>query len=166
MPVGPASRALQGGRSPIRCDGNPLILGAEMRCRLRGAGFVLLTLAWAPAAWAQQVEAPAPKPAPAVVDPVGTFSFTTVFQGDSLTGDIVIRGEPGRYSGRVTPTSGPEPVEIYMARVEGQTLTVFGDAGDDDLIITMQFTGDRYTGSWTLGFDTGEISGARLKPER
>lgn len=119
---------------------------------------MMLTLAWASAAWAQQVEA-------AALDPVGTFTFSTVFQGDSLTGEIVIRGEPGRYSGMVTPTSGPEPVEIYMARVEGQTLTVFGDAGDEDLIITMQFTGDRYTGSWALGFDTGEIFGARLKPE-
>lgn len=128
---------------------------------------MLLTLAWAPAVWAQQVEttAPAPKTLPAVSDPVGTFSFSTVFQGDSLTGEIVIRGEPGRYSGMVTPTSGPEPVEIYMARVEGQTLTVFGDAGDEDLIITMQFTGDTYAGTWVLGFDTGEISGARLKPE-
>lgn len=127
---------------------------------------MILTLAWAPAAWAQQVEtaAPKPKPLPAVLDPVGTFSFSTVFQGDSLHGEIVIRGDSGRYAGMVTPTSGPEPVEIYMARVEGQTLTVFGDAGDDDLIITMQFTGDRYTGSWALGFDTGEMFGARLKP--
>jgi len=49
--------------------------------------------------------------------------------------------------------------------VEGQTLTVFGDAGGDDLIITMKFVGDTYTGTWALGFEGDDISGSRVQSE-
>ena len=111
--------------------------------------------------------APAPQapPPPAAVDPVGTYNFSTIFQGGPLTGRIVIRGEPGRYTGMLTPASGPGPVTIYSLSVEGQTMTLFGDADGDDLIVTMTFTGDSYTGTWALGFDGGEMSGSRVKPE-
>ena len=47
--------------------------------------------------------------------------------------------------------------------VEGQKVTVFADAGGEDLIFEMNFVGDRYTGSWTLGFQSGEATGERVK---
>jgi hypothetical protein len=135
--------------------------------RLMSGAVVALAFAWT-AACAPKPEMaatePAPEPPPpAAVDPVGTYTFSTIYMGDPLTGKIVIRGEPDRYTGTVIPASGPEPVEIYAVTVDGQTVTVFGDAGGDDLIITMKFIGDTYTGSWTLGFEGDDISGSRVK---
>ena len=131
----------------------------------------MLGLAWLAIACAPRAEmaagdaAAAPEPAPPeVLDPAGTYSFATIYQGEPLEGRIVIRGESGRYAGRVTPSRGPEPVEIYTVRVDGQTLTLYGDAGNDALIVTMKFTGDSYTGTWVLGFDGGEMSGSKLEP--
>ncbi|MDH3458684.1 MAG: hypothetical protein OER90_17730 [Gemmatimonadota bacterium] len=104
-------------------------------------------------------------PTPAPFDPVGTFSFTTTYEGQAMGGRIVIRGEPGAYTGMVEPQAGgPPPVEIYAVTVEGQKVTVFADAGGEDLIMEMEFVGDRYTGSWTLGFQGGESTGERISP--
>ena len=85
-----------------------------------------------------------------------------MYQGEPVVGTIVIRGTEGGYTGMVDPETGPPEVPVYAVTVEGQTMTVFGDAGGDDLVITMEFTGDRYIGTWTLGFDSGEISGERV----
>jgi hypothetical protein len=106
------------------------------------------------------VEAPAPTPAP--LDPVGVYSFSTIYQGGPMTGRIVIRGAPGSYTGMVEPAGGPPPTQIYSVTVEGQKLLILADAGGEDLMLEMTFTGDRYTGSWMLGFDSGEMTGARV----
>jgi len=133
------------------------------------AATVILTLVWTVGCAAKPETAvlrSAPEtPTPAVLDPVGTYTFSTIYAGGPLDGKIVIRGEPNQYAGTVIPVGGPGPVEIYAVSVEGQTLTVFGDAGGDDLIITMKFVGDTYTGTWALGFEGDEISGNRVKAE-
>jgi hypothetical protein len=133
------------------------------------AATVILTLLWtagcAPKPEMAATE-PAPEPPPpAALDPVGTYTFSTIYMGGPLDGKIVIRGEPNQYAGTVIPVGGPGPVEIYAVSVEGQTLTVFGDAGGDDLIITMKFVGDTYTGTWALGFEGDDISGSRVQSE-
>ncbi|MDH3290435.1 MAG: tyrosinase family oxidase copper chaperone [Gemmatimonadota bacterium] len=107
------------------------------------------------------VEAAAPAPAP--LDPVGVYSFSTIYQGGPMTGRIVIRGAPGSYTGTVEPADGPPPTEIYSVIVEGQELQIVADAGGEDLIIAMTFAGDRFTGSWILGFDSGEMTGTRVE---
>ncbi len=111
--------------------------------------------------------ADAPPPAPAqqeALDPVGTYTFSTTFQGMTVSGRIIIRGEPENYTGMVEPTEGPPPVEIYAVMVEGQKITVYADAGGDDLIMTMEFAGgSSYTGSWMLGFDGGELTGEKVE---
>ena len=106
--------------------------------------------------------APAP---PAPLDPVGTYSFSSVYQGEPITGTVVIRATETGYSGLVDPESGAPQVPIYAVTVEDQTMTVFGDAGGDDLVLTLKFTGDRFTGSWMVGFEGGEITGARVPAE-
>jgi hypothetical protein len=98
------------------------------------------------------------------LDPVGTYTFATTFQGAEISGQVIIRGEPGSYTGMVEPTTGPTAVEIYSVTVEGQTLTLYADAGGEDLVMTMTFAGgDSYTGSWMLGFDSGEVTGERVR---
>ncbi len=123
---------------------------------------LVLAVAGIVIACASKAEVDAPAPAPTPLDPVGSYSFSTVYQGEPTTGRIVIRGAPGNYTGIVEPTSGPPPVEIYAVTVEGQQVRILADAGGEDLMITMTFTGDRYTGSWVLGFDSGELSGSRI----
>jgi hypothetical protein len=99
------------------------------------------------------------------LDPVGVYNFEASFEGQMINGRIVIRGEPGSYTGMVEPTTGPPPVEIYSVSVEGQVMTIFGDAGGEDLVITLTFVGNTYTGTWALGFDSGELSGSRVEQE-
>ncbi|MGD2135179.1 MAG: hypothetical protein PVF27_03420 [Gemmatimonadales bacterium] len=107
-------------------------------------------------------EPPAPV-TPPPIDPVGAYSFETTVEGQTVTGRVVIRGEPGNYTGMIEPDMGPPPIEIYSVTVEGQQVTVVGDAGGEDVVITMTFEGDTYTGNWVLGFDSGEISGRRIE---
>ncbi|NIM52270.1 MAG: hypothetical protein GTN62_13355 [Gemmatimonadales bacterium] len=103
------------------------------------------------------------EPEPEAVDPVGTYSFETTYQGQTVTGRIVITKTGESFGGVLEPDAGPPPVDIYRVTVDGQEMTVIGDAGGEDLVITMTFTGDTYTGSWVLGFDSGELKGERIK---
>jgi hypothetical protein len=75
---------------------------------------------------------------------------------------MVIRRTDTGYSGVVEAESGPPPVPVYAVSVDGSTMTVFGDTGGDDLIITLEFAGDQFTGSWVVGFQGAEISGRKL----
>jgi hypothetical protein len=98
------------------------------------------------------------------MDPLGTYSFSTTYQGMTVAGKIYIQGEPDNYTGLVEPSEGPPPVEIYAVTVEGQKITVYGDAGGDDLIMTMEFAGGTtYTGTWMVGFDGGDMTGEKLE---
>ncbi len=129
------------------------------RLSLLVAGMTVVACATSPGS---EARAPAP---PAPLDPVGAYSFSSVYQGQPIAGTMVIRATDTGYSGLVDPESGPPQVPIYAVTVEGQTMTVFGDAGGDDLIIIMEFTGDRFTGSWMVGIEGGEITGARMPAE-
>lgn len=112
---------------------------------------------------AQSVSSEAPAPAP--LDPVGVYSFSTAVEGTPVLGRVVIRGEPGSYTGMIEPTEGPVgPFEIYAVTVEGQKLTAYADSGGDDVILMLEFTGNAYKGTWTSGFDGGEITGERIEP--
>lgn len=112
-----------------------------------------------------QAETPPPPPAqPEALDPVGTYTFTTTYQGMEVSGKVYIRGEPDNYTGLVEPTEGPPPIEIYSVMVEGQTITVYGDAGGDDLIFVMEFAGgSSYTGTWSVGFEGGDLAGEKVE---
>ncbi len=61
------------------------------------------------------------------------------------------------------PNQGPPPTPILSVTVDGQEATIIADAGGEDLLITMTFEGDNYTGVWSLAGDSGELSGARLE---
>ena len=121
------------------------------------------TTAEAPAQAPAPAEAP---PAPAqqeALDPVGTYTFSATYQGMTIPGRINVSGEPENYTGLIE-AEGQPPVEIYSVMVEGQKITVYGDAGGDDLIMTMEFAdGSSFTGSWMLGFDSGEMMGEKTK---
>lgn len=102
-------------------------------------------------------------PTPAPLDPVGTYSFETTVEGQTVTGRVVIRGEPGSYTGMIEPDVGPPPMEIYSVTVDGQQLTAVADAGGEDVVLTLTFDGDNFTGTWVLGFDSGVLVGRRIR---
>lgn len=101
-------------------------------------------------------------PAPAALEPAGTYAFSSTYEGQPITGTMVLRKTESGYSGVVEAETGPPPVPVYAVTVQGSTMTVFGDTGGDDLIITLQFTGDQFTGSWVVGFEGADITGTKL----
>jgi hypothetical protein len=103
-------------------------------------------------------------PAPVSLDPVGTYTFETSFDGQAITGEIIITGSKGAYGGSVEPDVGPPPVPITEVTVSGWEITLTADAGGEVLIIVMTFTGNSYTGSWALGLDSGELKGEKVEP--
>jgi hypothetical protein len=107
---------------------------------------------------------------PAPLEPVGTYSFETLYQGQFMTGTIVVDpgAAEGQYQGVVRPDNGPPPVPIIEVTVLEREMTIVGDAGGDELIIVLVFDeeGVTYTGSWVIGFDSGEMTGQRQPAER
>ena len=102
-------------------------------------------------------------PAPPPLEPVGTYTFDSYFEGQPISGKIYITGSEGAYGGEVVPDQGPPPVPILSVTVTGQELTLLADAGGEDLVVTVIFDGDTFTGVWSLAGDSGELSGARIE---
>jgi hypothetical protein len=98
---------------------------------------------------------------PAAVDPVGTFDFTTAVEGTDVSGTITVsRGQNG-LGGSIT-SSVTEPMTIRTVAVEGQVLTITADTPDGPLTMTLTFTGNDFTGGWTLGSAmSGQLTGKR-----
>jgi hypothetical protein len=94
------------------------------------------------------------------VNPVGTFEFTTAADGETLTGSIEVSGQPGAYAGHIrTPH---DDIPITSVAVTGQQMVVTGDTPGGPLTLTLNFTGNSFTGGWTVGEDSGEIRGQRM----
>lgn len=110
-----------------------------------------------PAEPAPSVAVPA---APAPVNPVGTFNFQTTVQGDPVTGSIEITGTPGAYGGTLRTSVTPD-IALSGVTVDGQRMVVVSDTPDGQLVLTMNFTGNTFTGGWTLNGDAGDLTGHR-----
>jgi hypothetical protein len=104
------------------------------------------------------------EPAAPAWTPVGTWSFSTIAQGQVVDGVIVISGTEGTYSGTIEPaaSSGIPPLPISTADLTGNEMAIKADAGGIPLTMTLTFNGDAYAGSWTLSGDGGEVSGTRV----
>lgn len=102
-----------------------------------------------------------PAPTPAAVDPVGAYEFTTVANGQSVTGTLYITGTPGAYTGRIVTNQFPE-IPVTGASVTGQAVDVKASMPDGELAIHFVMNGMNFTGNWTLGADSGEFNGKKL----
>ena len=103
----------------------------------------------------------AAKPAAVVVDPVGTYEFSTLVDGQTVTGTLTIAGTPGAYTGRIVTNMFPE-IPITAARVEDKTVIATGSMPDGELTLRMLMDGMNFTGNWQLGEDSGEFNGKKL----
>ncbi|HEX6630807.1 MAG TPA: hypothetical protein VF048_06935 [Gemmatimonadaceae bacterium] len=108
---------------------------------------------------------PAPAASPSVtpaaaVDPVGVYDFTTVFEGDAVSGTITITGSPGAYRGTVSSSVTPD-MPIRSVTVRGSTITVTADSDNGELVSTFTLTGQELTGEWSLGDASGTTKGRK-----
>ena len=125
------------------------------------AALVLLAAACAPAAAPPAEPAPAVATvAPAALNPVGVFEFTTSVDGNPLNGTIEVTGQPGAYTGVVRTSATPD-LPITGVRVEGDEMTVTSSVEGQELVMRLTFAGNNFTGGWTLAGDSGDIEGRR-----
>lgn len=94
------------------------------------------------------------------VDPVGAFDFTTTVEGTPVTGTITITRNGSEYGGSVS-TNVTESMPISTVTVEGQSMQVTGSTPDGPVTISMTFTGETFTGSWSYAGMTGSLTGRR-----
>ena len=130
--------------------------------RLLTAAATLLAAACAPAGPPATVSAPTVMvpAAAAEVNPVGTFNFTTAVDGNQITGSIQVTGDRGLYGGIIRTSITPD-IPITDVTVDGQRLVVTANTPDGPLVLTLNFTGNAFTGGWTLDGDAGDLSGQR-----
>ena len=99
----------------------------------------------------------APKP----FDPTGDWDFTTVVNGETVSGKFSITGTPGAYGGKVTSSALPE-FPITGVTVSDKTVTIKGMTDNGEVAIVVTMNGDAFTGKWALGDSGGDISGKKL----
>jgi hypothetical protein len=98
---------------------------------------------------------------PVQVDPVGSYTLTTVIQGSPISGQMRIEGEPGAYTGAVyTGFTGELP--ITAVSVDGSQVFITAETPDGPVDVQVTFDGDTFSGTWMLGPETGSIQGRRV----
>jgi hypothetical protein len=108
---------------------------------------------------------PVPQPqAQTAFDPVGTYDFTTEFQGASIRGVLYIRrGEQGLTGTMATELTGDLP--LSRVAFEGRRGEFRASTDQGELIMRMDFQDDdRFTGGWELSAGlSGGVSGQRRR---
>lgn len=123
---------------------------------------LLLTAACATAPGSHPGAAPAAAPATAL-DPAGTYTFNSEFRGQAFEGVLrVVRAQGGGYAGTVTtPFTGEMPVRAVDVQGSRVRVTATGRAGD--AVLEMDVRGSGFSGTWTYGPSTGQMTG-RVAP--
>jgi hypothetical protein len=86
--------------------------------------------------------------------------------GRETEGEIIIKGEPGDYSGTISSSQGPGALDIENVEVDGNTLsfTYSVDMGGQSLPISIEvdIDGDSFEGELTAGeFGSYPMEGER-----
>lgn len=95
------------------------------------------------------------------LDPVGSYTFSTIIQGMAVDGQLRITGTRDAWGGTIyTPATGELPVSAV--EVDGQEVRVTTDTPDGIVHVRMMFSGDAFTGDWSLGAEGGAVRGRRI----
>jgi hypothetical protein len=95
------------------------------------------------------------------MNPVGTFDFTAVLpDGTEAPGSFIITGSPGTYAGTIE-RPGMGGSDLTSVVVDGQTLIIGANIPDGAVVLTLNFTGNDFSGKWALGEAEGPIKGKR-----
>jgi hypothetical protein len=92
-------------------------------------------------------------------DPRGSYDL--VFTGDDKpkAGTMVVTGNPGALTGRVTAVSRPEAT-IRTITASGARVTVTADAPNGVLLLRFRTSRDSLHGDWSWGGESGRLVGA------
>jgi hypothetical protein len=104
--------------------------------------------------------APVTPDAPAALDPVGVYDFTTAVEGTVVTGTITITEATSGYGGSIA-TDATETIPVRSVAVEGQKLTVLADSPDGPVTFILTLDGDAFTGTWSYAGMSGTHKGTR-----
>ena len=93
---------------------------------------------------------------PPPFDPVGTYEFTAVANGQSITGTMTIEeGEDG-YTGVIRNVTMPlPPAPITSVQVIDQLLTIQAAGPEGPLLIELAITDTGLEGTWAMGDGSG-----------
>lgn len=95
------------------------------------------------------------------LDPVGSYVLSTNVQGRAVDGRMRIDGSPGAWSGTMyTDVTGELP--FSSIHVQGQELHVTAQTPDGTLTARLVFSGDTFTGDWSLGTEAGSLHGRKV----
>ena len=107
----------------------------------------------------QRVEAPVTPPA--AMNAAGEYEFTTMVNGQSVSGTMLIVKTGENYSGKILTDVVPE-IPLSKVVVAGNKVTLSGTMSDGGTIeMIMNFVGNDFTGTWSYGGDGGDMKGKR-----
>ena len=103
---------------------------------------------------------PTPAPTPTPTSAAGLYDFTTVVQGDQVTGTITIVADGDRYSGTIATSATPE-IPISSVTMEGQVITVTATSPDGEVVMQLTMQGQEFTGTWSYAGQSGTMTGRK-----
>ncbi len=118
---------------------------------------ILTALAAATAAAACATTPAGPPP----FDPIGSYSYTAVMEGQPLPGTMTITEGENGYEGTIRSDMFP-PIAITSVVVEGQTgmIEAAGPAGP--IVIEFVATEAMIEGTWAMGEEGGSFTATRI----
>lgn len=93
-------------------------------------------------------------------DPVGTYEFTLIDDGERVDGGMEISGTAGAYSGRMHAEGRPDGT-ISTVTTGGNQMTVTVDFPGLILLVRLEFDGESFSGDWSMRGQGGAIEGRR-----
>lgn len=102
-------------------------------------------------------------PAVNLLKPTGEYEFSSIDDGQSFVCDLKIEGEPGTYRGTVKRRDKDISFSFSDVGISGEKMIIVADVRSSVFVLRLYFTGDTFTGNWSLGSDGNELKGKRLK---
>ena len=99
---------------------------------------------------------------PPPYDPVGTYEFAAMAEGQRITGTMTIEEDEDGYTGILRAASVPmPPAPISAVEVVDQTVTIHADGPEGPLIIALTVSETGLEGTWAMGDGTGAFTATR-----
>jgi len=88
------------------------------------------------------------------------YDFSTMVEGQTLTGTMTFAGSPGAYTGSFS-SGMTGTITLRDIEVDGMDLTCLADIPEATVMFLLTFEGDSFTGEWDADGMVGTISGTK-----